>query len=338
MVDETLATMLFADLMNPSELATNLSLQEYDEMIVDFQNTMSLVSSSHLREYGYVGGGVDSEWSLSGEELRIFLYSGDLYFDVRNVLLISVKIKLGWLASIFNQKILMEGRPASRLSVGIDYGHVIKDIRHRPVSMRQYLNPVKGHALHLTKRIESVARDGTVYQVMAGERLHQFCSEHNPVNVSFSRPWHNAIKELEKEIAIYEVVALINHEIVPTMPDSFRDRLQEVMEYAAVQPMPEPWVYFTLLRHYISDIIRGGREETADKAVRLANRALGALEYKKTLYNILGWLHTNCDSLRNADKALQYFDQALNIDPNDRVASVHRARIKGASSGRQVQS
>jgi tetratricopeptide (TPR) repeat protein len=128
------------------------------------------------------------------------------------------------------------------------------------------------------------------------------------------------------------VVALINYEIVPTMPDSFRDRLQEVMEYAAVQTMPEPWVYFTLLRHYISDIIRGGREETADKAVRLANQALGVLEYKKTLYNILGWLHTYCDSLRNPAKAVQYFDQALNIDPNDRAASVHRARIKGANS------
>ena len=327
MTDDTLATMLFADLMNPNELAKSLSLQEYDEMIVDFQNTMSLVTSGHLSQFGYVGGGVDSEWSLAGEELRIFLYSGDLRFDVRNILLVAVKIKLGWLASIFNQKILMEGRSVSRLSVGVDYGSVIKDIRHKPVSMRQYLNPVKGHAIHLTKRIESVARDGTVYQVMAGESLHRFCGEHRPVNISFSEPRRQALKGFEEEKAIYEVVSLINYEIVPTMPDSFRDRLQEVMEYAVVQPMPEPWIYFTLLRHYISEIVRGGAEETADKAVRLAEQALGVLAYKKALYNILGWLYTYCDHLQNPEKALHYFDQSLDIDPNDRAASVHRARI-----------
>jgi class 3 adenylate cyclase len=337
MADEKLATILFADLMNPRELATNLSLQEYDEMIVDFQNTMSLVTSGHLREFGYVGGGVDSEWSLAGEELCVFLYSGDLRFDIRNALLVAVKIKLGWLASIFNQKILMEGRPVSRLSVGIDYGNVIKDIRHRPVSMRHYLNPVKGHAIHSTKRIESVAREGTVYQVMAGESIHQFCREHRPVNVTFSQPRHHALKGFEEENAVYEVVSLINYEIVPSMPDSFRDRLQEVMEYAVVQPVPEPWVYFTLLRHYISCIIRGGREETAEKAVQLADQALGVLEYKKTLYNILGWLYAYCDRLRDPDKALQYFGQSLNIDPNDPVALIHSARIAGSNPHREVQ-
>lgn len=35
MTDEILATILFPELLNPKELAANLSLEEYDEMIRD---------------------------------------------------------------------------------------------------------------------------------------------------------------------------------------------------------------------------------------------------------------------------------------------------------------
>ena len=41
------ATMLFADLMNSTEMAKILTLQEYDEMIVDFQTSMFEVASNH---------------------------------------------------------------------------------------------------------------------------------------------------------------------------------------------------------------------------------------------------------------------------------------------------
>ena len=62
---ESNATILFADLMNSTELAKNLTLLEYDEMLVDFQNTMYEVVSHHLEYFGYEGEGVDSEWSIS---------------------------------------------------------------------------------------------------------------------------------------------------------------------------------------------------------------------------------------------------------------------------------
>ena len=108
------ATMLFADLINSTEMAKILTLQEYDEMIVDFQTTMFEVANDHLANYGYKGNGEDSEWSIVGDEIRVFLYSGAHVYDVRNALLIALKIKLGWLTSAFNQRILKEGRLVRR--------------------------------------------------------------------------------------------------------------------------------------------------------------------------------------------------------------------------------
>ncbi len=328
MANASTATMLFADLMNPSSKMTkSLTLQEYDEMIVDFQTTLSLVTSSHMKNFGYVGDGVDSEWSIAGDELRMFLYSGDFRYDVRNALILAVKLKLGWLTSVFNQKIFMEGRPVSKISVGINCGRVIKEVRQGHVSLGQGQYQIDGEAIRLTKRIESIAREGSVYQIMVGDSLHQVCNEDHQINVTFSRPHREIPEGQKKKTSVYEVVSFINYEIVRTMPDSMKDRLMEAMEYTVVKPMPEPWIFFTLLRYYISRIIGGEEEEVSAKAVKLADQAQGVLEYKKPIYNILGWLHTYCDSLRNLEKGLQYFDRALELEPRDLAALLHRARI-----------
>ena len=112
---ETNATILFADLMNSTELAKNLTLLEYDDMLGNFQDTMFEVISHHLDYFGYEGEGVDSEWSISGDELRVFLYSENMDYDILNALLIATKIKLAWLSSDFNQRVLSEERLVSRI-------------------------------------------------------------------------------------------------------------------------------------------------------------------------------------------------------------------------------
>ena len=327
MAKYALATILFADLLNPDELVKKLSLEEYDDMIVDFQNTMSLVASNHLRDFGYVGIGMDSEWSVVGDELRVYLYSGDLRFDIRNALQLAVKLKLGWLASAFNQGILMEGRPVSRLSIGINCEEVTQDTTQKQIRAKRGQHPIDKFPIHLTKQIEAIAREGKVYQVMVEEKVFQFCSMDDRINVAFGQPLHGVLKGKEKNKAVYEVISFINYEIVSTMPDLFQDRLQETMEYAIAHSVPEPWIFFTLLRHYISKIRGGDSDELAPKAVMLADQALGFLEHKKTIYNILGWLYTNCEKIRDLEMALHYFNKTLDVAPNDEAALIHRGRI-----------
>jgi len=321
------ATMLFADLMSSTEIAKNLSLQEYDEMIVDFQNSMFEVASAHLRDFGYQSNGVDSELSITGDELRVFLYSDSLSYDIRNALLIAVKIKIGWLASGFNEKILRDGRLVSRIGVGINCGKVIKEVTRWRAEMGQEQASIEGYAINLTKRIESTSRDGTVYQIMVGDSLYRECGDNDLINISFGQSRSLPLKGLGQNIPVYEVISLINYEIIPTMPESLRTRLVEKLEFAVTQPMPEPWIFITLLRHYISEILKGGHEGTEAKAIKLANQALEALENKKVIYNILGWLHTYVDSLRNLKMAIHYFNKALTVEPNDLAALLHIARI-----------
>ena len=324
---ESNATILFADLMNSTELAKNLTLLEYDDMLVDFQNTMFEVVSHHLDYFGYEGEGVDSEWSISGDELRVFLYSDNMDFDIRSALLIATKIKLAWLSSAFNQRVLSEQRLVSRIGVGINCGKVIKDVRPWRVKIGKAGQNIEGYAINLTKRIESASREGNVYQIMVGASLYKRCQQNKQINVAFSHPRSLVFKGLGQKIPVYEVVSFINFEILPSMPVPFQEGLLEKMENTVRDAMPEPWIFIVLLRSYIS-MLAMSRDEHADvKAVELAQQALDVVDYKPVIYNMLGWLYTNGKNVRNLEMAFHYLDQCLGLEPKNEAALLHRARI-----------
>lgn len=327
MKESIVATMLFADLMSSTEMAKNLTLLQYDEMIVDLQSSMYEIVSHHLSHYGYVGNGLDSYWSIAGDELRVFLYSGAVRFDVRNALLIAAKIKLAWLASAFNERILQEGRLVSRIGVGINCGKVIKDVSEWRVRMGEDQPNIEGYAINVAKRIESASREGSVYQIMVGDSFYGKCQESNEINVAFSKPRGLVFKGLGQKIPVYEVVFFINFEILPSMPASLQNELLDKMQYAVTQPMPEPWIFVTLLRHYVSLIASGRHEYLETHAIELAKQALEVLDYKPVIYNILGWFHIYGQSLRNLETALHYFEQSLSLEATNEAALLHKARI-----------
>ena len=324
---ESNATILFADLMNSTELAKNLTLLEYDDMLVDFQNTMFEVVSHHLEYFGYEGEGVDSEWSISGDELRVFLYTDNMDFDIRSALLIATKIKLAWLASAFNQKVLREQRLVSRIGVGVNCGKVIKDVRPWRVKIGKAGQNIEGYAINLTKRIESASREGNVYQVMVGASLYKRCQQNKRMNVAFSHPRSLVFKGLGQKIPVYEVVSFINFEILPSMPVHFQEGLMEKMENTVRDAMPEPWIFIVLLRAYITMLVTGQDDDADVKAVELAQQALDVVEYKPVIYNMMGWLYSNGKNVRNLEMAFHYLDQCLGIEPNNEAALLHRARI-----------
>lgn len=327
MKEKIIATMLFADLMSSTEMAKNLNLEEYDEMIIDFQRTMCEVASHHLKEYGYLGKGDDSYWCIAGDELRVFLYSGAVLFDIRNALIIAVKIKLAWLTSAFNERILKEGRLVSRIGVGINCGKVIKDIREWRLQMGEEEPNIEGYAINVAKRIESASREGSVYQIMVGDSLHRKLQESKEIKISFSHPQNIVFKGLGQKIAVYEIVSFINYEIIPSMPDSMQEGLLDKMQYAVTQPNAEPWIFITLLRHYMSMIASGEHEYIETHAIELAKEALEISDYKPIIYNMLGWLHTYSKKIRNLDTALHSFNKSISIEPSNEAALLHKGRI-----------
>jgi class 3 adenylate cyclase len=328
--ESVVATILFADLVNSTEMSKNLTLHEYDDMIVDFQGTMHEIVSQHLDHFGYAGNGADSSWSIAGDKMSLFLYSGSTLFDVRNALIIALKIKLGWLASAFNEIILKERRIVSRIGVGINCGKVIKDVREWRVRMGEDRPVIEGCAINVAKRIESTSREGTAYQIMVSDSLYRKCHESCSLNIVFGQPRDLLFKGLGQKIPVYEIVSFINFEIMSTMPESFRDGLLEKMQYAVTQPMAEPWIFITLLRKYVSLISSGQYDYLEGYAIELAEQALEAVEYKPVIYNMLGWFHIHGKSIRNLDTALQYFEQSLSLEPRNEAALAHKARILDA--------
>jgi class 3 adenylate cyclase len=301
-MEEIVATILFADLIDFADLTRDLTLQEYDEMLADFQNIMFEVVTHHLDFYGYEGFGIDYEWAIEGDELRIFLYSGQVHFDIRNALLMAIKIKIAWLVSAYNQRILKEGRQASRIGVGINCGEVIKDVKPWRMKIGETRPKIEGYAINRTKHIGSVSREGTVSQIMVGEGLYRRCQLNDRINISFSPPQNLFFKGLDQKMQIYEVVSFINFEILPSMPSSFKEGLLEKMEHIASDTAPEPWVLIILLRSYISMLASGEDENLVAKALNLAQQALKVLDYKVVIYNMLGWLYSNCKSAHTLEK------------------------------------
>ena len=328
------ATILIADLVNSTEMSKNLTLQEYDEMIVHFQSTMYEIVSAHLGQYDYKGDGSDSSWSIAGDEIRVFLYSGATQYDVRNALLMAVKMKLAWLISDFNERILKEGRLVSRIGVGINCGKVVKGVRAWRVKMGDANPSVEGYAINITKRIESTSREGKSYQVMVGDSLRRKCLERNSLNVVFSPPQSLVFKGLGQNMPVFEVVSLIHSELLPSMPADFKNGLVEKMHYAVSQPMAEAWVFITLLRYYASLIASGKHDYMENHAVRVAEQALEVAEYKPIIYNMLGWFHIYGKGIHNLEMALQYFEESLKLEPRNRAALLHKARIL-ETTGRQ---
>ena len=324
---ESNATILFADLMNSTELAENLSLLEYDDMLGDFQSIMFEVVSHHLDYFGYEGNGIDSEWSISGDELRVFLYSENIYFDIRSALLIATKIKLAWLSSNFNQKVLSEQRLVSRIGVGINCGKVIKDVRPWRVKIGKAEPNIEGYAISLTKRIESASREGNVYQIMVGASLYKRCQQNSQINVAFSKPKSLVFKGLGQKIPVYEVTSFVNFEVMSSMPVSLQEGLLEKIESTVRDAMPEPWIFIVLLRSYISMLNSNNDEDIDLKALEIGQQALEVVEYKPVIYNILGWIHIYGKNVRNLEMAFHYFDQCLGLQPKNEAALLSRAKI-----------
>ena len=334
MKESVLATILIADLVNSTEMSKNLTLQEYDDMIVHFQSTMYEIVSAHLEQYDYRGDGSDSSWSIAGDEIRVFLYSGAAQYDVRNALLMAVKMKLAWLISDFNERILKEGRLVSRIGVGINCGKVVKGVRAWRVKTGDVRPSVEGYAINITKRIESSSREGKSYQVMVGDSLRRKCQEGNSLNVVFGPPQHLVFKGLGQNMPVFEVVSFIHSELLPSMPAEFKNGLVEKMHYAVNQPMAEPWVFITLLRYYASLIASGKHDYLENHAIRVAEQALEVVEYKPTIYNMLGWFHVYGKGIHSPEMALQYFGESLELEPKNRAALLHKARIL-ETTGRQ---
>lgn len=298
-MEEIVATVLFANLISPPKMGESLTILQYEEMLRDFQNTMYEMISHHLEFFGYEGIGVDHELTILGDEIRVFFYSGQVQFDIRNALLMAIKIKLAWLVSPFNQRMAEEKGHLSSIGVGINCGKVIKDLRTLRVRMGHIYPNIEGYIISQTKHIQLASHEGTVSQIMVGTNFYERCRLNSRINIAFSPQKILNVKGLDQRIPAYEVFSFVNFEIIPSMPPPYQEGLLEKIESIMHKKVPRPWIFVILLRSYISTLAMGDDEHLSAKAVDLAQQALKVLDYKVVIYNMLGWLYNNCKSIRS---------------------------------------
>jgi tetratricopeptide (TPR) repeat protein len=169
---------------------------------------------------------------------------------------------------------------------------------------------------------------------MVGDSLRRKCQELSSLNVVFGQPQSLVFKGLGQNMTVFEVVSFIHSELLPSMPADYQNGLVEKMHYVVSQPMAESWVFITLLRHYASLIASGKHDYLEKHAIRVAEQALEVADYKPTIYNMLGWFHIYGKGIHSLEMALHYFEESLKLEPKNRAALLHKARIL-ETTGRQ---
>ncbi len=155
---ETFATILFLDIMNSSEYANVLSVEEYFQTFLkEFQETVLRTTALYFsHESSGIYNSSNYYVDIAGDEARIFLFSDNRGLDVQTALNLAVLIKMSWLTGNFNRVRINHRKPPEDLGVGINSGYLY----------RKENGKLEGFAINLAKRIENHSRLGHSSKIM----------------------------------------------------------------------------------------------------------------------------------------------------------------------------
>jgi class 3 adenylate cyclase len=154
--------ILFADLVSSSEFASVMSLGRYAEYVASFEETCER-QCRHFFEVFHQGDyarGMDYQVSLLGDELVVFLHTGNHADDVYQLICLSIALKCAWLASRSNAERLDQGMPAIELAVGIHAGLVWATPGVGGAGPK-----LRGFSINVAKRVETASRDGQHFRI-----------------------------------------------------------------------------------------------------------------------------------------------------------------------------
>ncbi len=243
------AVILFADIMNASEISNNVSIAEYAGIINQFHKRASDV-------YEFIGlqryQNNSVEMSLRGDEVCLILHSlpledtgnekekidAALKRDIRNAILFAIAIKLLWRASAYNQSRINQDLFPRDLGVGIHQGPVYfyKD-NNLPSSLNKN-EASEGYALNLAKRIETESRNGKASKILVSGSV-RYWSEKIPIPVTYGDRHipQNSLKGISTEFSLYEITKV---------EDIFRNFIGSLMDELAFDK--DVWEKYVLLK------------------------------------------------------------------------------------------
>ncbi len=212
---EKIAAIMFADVMNSSEYANVMSTANYHNFIIKSLQSIctdeaAYFASQHPSNYkplpefssrDQMREEFTCQFRTVGDEIRVFLYSGDEWADTNNLLEVAIRLKLRWLFSEFNKTRIKQNKPPEELAIGIHTGSVVVEE-----------NKPEGFALNVGKRIEGECRNGRECRIVLHANSVNYIQSYQnrpaskfSIAPQFSDVWTFSGKGIAQEIPIREV-------------------------------------------------------------------------------------------------------------------------------------
>ena len=111
------AVIMFADIVGSSKIAENADIDSYCTMIREYH----WITEKALTEYCASENILPEhcEKRAYGDEIALFLYSGDVLTDLKDALYAAVLLRNKWVKSDYNRARKEEGKTYTEIRVGI---------------------------------------------------------------------------------------------------------------------------------------------------------------------------------------------------------------------------
>lgn len=192
--------ILFVDLINSTDFASVMGLQEYAEYVDSFQQLgeeQCRFFFQELHSNYYPNGGVDYGISAVGDELTVFLHTPNSRNDVYQLICLAIALKCAWLSMPRNLERTRQGLPATQLAVGIHFGKVWATRAEEGFK-------TTGFAISLAKRTETFSRQGERFRIFVTDTAYKLINRRIR-NLMFGPRQLTEMKGILVPIGIYEV-------------------------------------------------------------------------------------------------------------------------------------
>lgn len=166
--EEREAVILFADIVDSTAMAEELSLRAYGKVIWELQQIAEHVGSGFSKVCACPG----SIASTRGDEICLTFHSqpgqtAQLQRNVQLALQSAVNLKLMWLVSDYNRERIKQDHLPRDLAIGVHLGQIL----HGRFPATAPRKSSEGFAFSVAKRIESAARAGRVSRVYLSDPI-----------------------------------------------------------------------------------------------------------------------------------------------------------------------
>lgn len=262
------AVTLFGNLEHSSAIGELRDLDNYSKLLEEFQQLTFNIITKHLEEYKYskrvekarrgtdIAVGKDYDWNIYGDSFHIYLYSGNITYDMSNILLIAMKIQLAWFTSQTNMKNMKEDRPLLDLNMGIDSGMVILGVRTWRHEMGDLTPRIEGQPVNRSRTIAMLANNGKLSKIFLSEHATKVIRMKPNLPIRLVQEDTSTLEGIIQDIPLYELAAYWDHEVFDFLPEGMKEEILGNLEQAFQRITPAKthlWLYPLVFRYYLRD-------------------------------------------------------------------------------------